>query len=97
VTEAPDAGRATEILAGDEKIDLIVTDMVMPDKTGADLATEAAITHPTTPVIIMSGYSEEMANREWRLPRNATFIEKPVSPVDLVKLVYSLLEGTPVH
>ena len=91
VTDVPDAEQALRVLAADPGVDLIVTDMVMPGKTGAELVGEVAITHPGIPFAIMSGYSEEMSSREWRLPANAVFIEKPVSPRRLVEVISELL------
>jgi CheY-like chemotaxis protein len=91
VTEAPNAARAMEILAQDRTINLMITDMIMPGKSGADLVVEVGISHPDLPVVIMSGYSEESANKEWRVPDNAVFVEKPASPHELVARIRELL------
>lgn len=91
VTEAANAARAIEILAEDGTINLMITDMIMPGKSGADLVAEVGISYPDLPVVIMSGYSEESASKEWRVPDNAVFIEKPVSPHELIKRIRDLL------
>jgi FixJ family two-component response regulator len=65
----------------------------MPGRSGAELVGELARTHPGLPVVIMSGYSEETASRNWRVPENASFLEKPVSPRALVEVVDRLLSG----
>ena len=91
VTDVRDAELASEAIAAQREIDIVVTDMVMPGKSGAHLATELSLSHPGLPVIIMSGYSEEMADRQWRLPENARFIEKPVSPTNLIRVINELL------
>jgi two-component system, cell cycle sensor histidine kinase and response regulator CckA len=95
VVEAKDSVEASTLLATDDSIDLVITDMVMPGRSGAELVAEIAQTHPGMPVVIMSGYSEETASRQWRVPENASFIEKPVSPKALVEIVERLLNGAP--
>src|SRR5437868_6413047 len=96
LVEATDAAHASELLEMDRSIDLVITDMVMPGKSGGELVAELAHTHPGLPVVIMSGYSEETASRQWRVPENAAFIEKPVSPKALVALVERLVVGKPM-
>ena len=92
VHEAGDVDQAERILADDSQpVDLIITDMMMPGRTGAELASGAVVSQRGIPVVIMSGYSEEFTNREWRLPPNATFVDKPVSPASLIRLVSELL------
>ena len=93
VVEAQDAESALAILARDRNIDLVISDMVMPGKSGADLVDEIVGQRPGMPVIIMSGYSEETASRHWRVPESAAFIEKPVSPSALLDLVHRMLIG----
>jgi PAS domain S-box-containing protein len=91
VTEAQNAARAMEILSEDRTVNLMITDMIMPGKSGADLVAEVGISHPALPIVIMSGYSEESANKEWRVPDNAVFVEKPASPQELVARIRELL------
>jgi two-component system cell cycle sensor histidine kinase/response regulator CckA len=74
-----------------EPVDLIVTDMMLPGKTGAEFTSGPLVAGRETPVVIMSGYSEEFTNREWRLPVNASFMNKPVSPTDLLRLINKLI------
>ena len=92
VYEAANADEAEQILVDDRRpVDLVVTDMMMPGRTGAELTSGALVAGRDIPVIIMSGYSEEFTNREWRLPPNASFIDKPVSPSSLVRLISRLI------
>ena len=64
----------------------------MPGMSGADLANAIATIRPELPVIIMSGYSEELTNRQWQLPRNSRFVEKPVNAKRLLQVVSELLD-----
>lgn len=91
VTDVRDAEAALRVMEDGADVDMVVTDMVMPGKTGAELATELSVTHPGLPVIIMSGYSEEMTNRQWKMPENSVFVEKPVSPKTLIKAIHDRL------
>jgi CheY-like chemotaxis protein len=66
-------------------IDLVLTDMMMPERTGAELVRELTALRPDLRAIIMSGYSEEATSRQWRLPPNALFVEKPIEPSELFR------------
>lgn len=73
------------------RFDLVITDMVMPNMTGADLIRELREWNAELRAIIMSGYSEETTTRDWRLPPNAVFLEKPLSPSRLLRAVSEAL------
>jgi PAS domain S-box-containing protein len=91
VAEAGDAEAALEELIRDPGIDLMITDMVMPGKRGIALLGEARSHRPELPAIVLSGYSEQPANEMWRVPDHAVFVEKPVSPAELIRRVRQLL------
>jgi two-component system cell cycle sensor histidine kinase/response regulator CckA len=90
VDEAADAETAERFLEGSE-FDLIVSDMMMAGKTGAELAAAVLESGRDIPIIIMSGYSEEFSNRESRLPQNIVFVDKPVAPSDLIRLIQRMV------
>jgi two-component system cell cycle sensor histidine kinase/response regulator CckA len=58
-------------------IDLLLTDVVMPHMNGHDLATRLHVTHPTLPVIYMSGYAEPLLAARTTLPAGVTLLSKP--------------------
>jgi PAS domain S-box-containing protein len=92
VVEAADASTALDLLEVDPvPVDLVITDMVMPGKSGLDLIREIRLLRPDMPAIIMSGYSEEATGEGWRLPANAVFMEKPIAPRDLVREARQIL------
>jgi DNA-binding NtrC family response regulator len=65
-------------------IDVLVTDVIMPQIRGLELAKRATELHPDLCVILMSGYSED-ALMENRLlsERSMTLIQKPFDPEEL--------------
>ena len=86
VVEADRPSAALELFNnGARQIDLVLTDMMMPERTGAELVRELTAIRPDLRAIIMSGYSEEATSRQWRLPPNALFIEKPIDPSELLR------------
>jgi CheY-like chemotaxis protein len=58
------ASSAEEAIAlmGGENVDLLMTDVVMPGRSGISLARWARKRHPFLPVVLASGYSEEIIN-----------------------------------
>ena len=59
VVEAGSAEEALRLIRGGLAPDLIVTDHLMPGMSGAELARSLQTSHPTLPVLIISGYAEE--------------------------------------
>jgi CheY-like chemotaxis protein len=64
---------------------------VMPGMPGMALLTEARQLRPNLPAIVLSGYSAQPSNEMWRVPDHAVFLEKPVSPAELIRRVSQLL------
>ena len=63
-----------------DRIDLLVTDLIMPEMNGRELAARIVATHPEARVLYVSGYAEEsFAKRGVELPGSA-FLGKPFSP-----------------
>jgi signal transduction histidine kinase/CheY-like chemotaxis protein len=76
-----------------EKIDLLLTDMVMPGgMTGRDLAERLLNDNPKLKVIYTSGYSIEVANRDFPLAENVNFITKPFGAQKLAQTVRNCLD-----
>jgi PAS domain S-box-containing protein len=59
VVEAASAEEALRLIEGGLVPDVLVTDHLMPGMSGADLARLLRISHPTLPVLIVSGYADE--------------------------------------
>ena len=64
VLEAADAAEARQVAAGSFRIDLLLTDLVMPGGSGAGLYAELARSRPGLRVIYMSGYTDDAAARD---------------------------------
>jgi two-component system cell cycle sensor histidine kinase/response regulator CckA len=76
VLEAQSSTEALEMaLQHGGKIDVLLTDIVMPGLRGPDLARRVARAHPEVQVIYMSGYAEGLP--EVQLPDNSMFLQKP--------------------
>jgi two-component system, cell cycle sensor histidine kinase and response regulator CckA len=92
VIEAKDGEDALRIMGTSEAgIDLLLTDVIMPDKSGPELVKQAEEGHPETHCLFMSGYSGEMAKRHGLLIQEDSFLEKPFTKRSLLKKVYSAL------
>jgi CheY-like chemotaxis protein len=72
------------------RIDLLVTDVVMPGMGGVALADAVRLIRPHIPVVLMSGYADG-ALRSEALAETA-FLQKPFSPTALATLVRRALE-----
>jgi PAS domain S-box-containing protein len=76
------------------QIDLLLTDMVMPDGvTGVELAERLLAQKPELKTIYMSGYSAELNGQEAVVSRDVCFLPKPFGPHALTKLVRECLDG----
>jgi two-component system, cell cycle sensor histidine kinase and response regulator CckA len=69
-------------------IQLLLTDMVMPGRSGAELATQVQAERASTKIAFMSGYAESALLG--KIP-GAAFIEKPVTPESLLLQLRSVL------
>lgn len=92
VHEAANAGEALEIAAGC-KIDLLITDIVMPEANGQELATTLAASHPGIRVIFISGYAEHAALEDALRQPNALFVQKPFRLRNLLAKVRQALHS----
>ena len=70
-----------------EKIDLVLSDILMPDISGPEMAKKMRLKHPDVKLLFMSGYPEEKLNTLEFPGEQIRFITKPFSPADLALLV----------
>jgi CheY-like chemotaxis protein len=92
VIEAKDGEEALRIMkASEAAIDLLLTDVIMPQKCGPELVKQIEEGHPETRVVFMSGYSDDMVKRRGLCMQEGSFLEKPFTKRALLAKVYSAL------
>ncbi len=79
VLEARSGENALEVLKAEQDVDVLVTDVVMPGMNGATLARLVRMERPHIQVILMSGYSEDVALGEFSGEDGIHFLPKPFS------------------
>jgi DNA-binding response OmpR family regulator len=74
------------------RIDLLLTDVVLPGISGRDLAREAKKARPELKVLFMTGYSRNAIVHQGRLDRGVELIQKPITQEQLAVRVRALLD-----
>lgn len=94
VVEAEDGVAAIEQLeAHRDELRLLVVDLMMPRKSGAEVVAEVHRTAPELPVLVVSGHLDEVGASA--LPEGTPFLAKPFSPRALIQRISELLaEGS---
>jgi two-component system cell cycle sensor histidine kinase/response regulator CckA len=94
VFQAGNGDEAIALATGfEERIDLLLTDVVMPGMSGPELATQLVLHHPETKVLFTSGYTENAITRHGALKEGVNFINKPYTPSSLAKKVREVLDN----
>jgi two-component system, cell cycle sensor histidine kinase and response regulator CckA len=84
-------GLAMALRHGD-RVDVVLTDLAMPDMGGRELARRLAEQRPNLPVVFMSGYTDDDVIRRGLLDDGLTFLQKPLSPAVLVRHMREVLD-----
>ncbi len=93
VLDVPDAAAADRILKEDRKIDLILSDVVLPGGvSGLQFAAKARITHPGQKIIFMSGYPAESRAGQETLGLEEVILNKPIQLIRLAVALHDALE-----
>lgn len=77
--------------------DLIITDMTMPHLTGDILVMEIRKTRPEIPIILCTGYSSRINQESARDISINTFLNKPISKLELSSTVREVIDTTSIH
>jgi two-component system cell cycle sensor histidine kinase/response regulator CckA len=94
VIEATGPTQALVIASGHPgPIDILLTDVVMPEMNGRELAEKLAERMPGLSVVFMSGYSPESVFRDGYLVEGAAYLQKPFTREDLAARVRAQLDG----
>jgi signal transduction histidine kinase/CheY-like chemotaxis protein len=93
VTTAPGGRDALRRLETGERLDLLLTDVVMPEMSGTELAGRAAALYPELRILLMSGYVDRPGVGP--VEDDAELLEKPFRAEDLLEKVREVLESEP--
>jgi CheY-like chemotaxis protein len=74
------------------EIQLLVTDLILPEMNGRDLARRILVFNPAIKCLFMSGYTADVMTSQGVLERDTHFIQKPCSRKDLGDKVRTVLD-----
>jgi PAS domain S-box-containing protein len=94
VFEAENGEQALSMAAETQTpIDLLLTDVIMPQMGGQTLSQELSAVYPTLKTLFVSGYTAQTVGRHGLLDENLAFIEKPFSRNALLSKVREILDS----
>ncbi|MHC8333397.1 hybrid sensor histidine kinase/response regulator [Pseudomonas sp. LB3P25] len=88
VISATSGAQALKVFDAESTIDLVITDMAMPQMNGAQLAQAIRTMKPELPIILATGYAERLEGFATRLPR----LSKPFTQLNLVEIIASTMK-----
>jgi PAS domain S-box-containing protein len=91
VLDAPDGPRALEILKTGTPIDILFTDVVLPEgMNGKQIAEAARALRPGIKILFASGYAQDALTSQGKLDATATLLQKPYRRMDLMQALRRL-------
>jgi two-component system cell cycle sensor histidine kinase/response regulator CckA len=90
---ASDGPEALEVVAKLETFDILVTDVMMPQMTGDELARQIRVSTPEIKVLYLTGFSDRLFKEKVTLWADEAFLDKPSSVKGLLEAVSLLLFG----
>jgi CheY-like chemotaxis protein len=95
VVEAPNGREALAVFErSGEAVKLLLTDVIMPQLSGPELAKRLTTLRPEIRVLCMSGYTEDSTVRHGLLEGRFAFLQKPITPGELVRKVREVLDSS---
>ena len=79
-----------------DKFDLVITDQVMPNMTGTQLAEKLISIRPDIPIILCSVFPEDVCPEEVNKIGIKEFVAKPISMQKINKIIWKVLEKSRV-
>lgn len=94
VLEAPSGREAMRLVTEHpDQIDLVLTDLVMPEMKGGDLAERIAAIRTDTRIVLMSGYPKADLLKRGLITGNPAFLHKPFTAETLVRTIRNALDS----
>jgi PAS domain S-box-containing protein len=87
VLTACDGVQALDVAGNTSKIDLLLTDVVMPRMGGLELAVKLHAQRPEMKIVFMSGYAENALSHYGELPTDTVFLQKPYQTSELTHTI----------
>ena len=78
-------------------VDIVVSDVVMPEISGAELSKRLAARNPQMKLLFMSGYIGDDILRQGIQQQDVPFLQKPFTPLILARKVREVLDGSSVR
>jgi signal transduction histidine kinase/ActR/RegA family two-component response regulator len=92
VLEAHDADSALGLIdRNDVRVDLLLTDLVLPGMNGGQLAEEVKARQPEARVLFMTGYSRDAINSQWPTDASVEVLQKPLMQDALERKLHAML------
>jgi DNA-binding NtrC family response regulator len=92
VLEAKDGETAFAIVESHKgTVDLLITDVIMPRKSGPGVAGDLSLKYPEMKVLFISGYTDDEIAHHGILDPGINFLQKPFAPVFLARKVREVL------
>ncbi|MEV6350209.1 PAS domain S-box protein [Actinoplanes sp. NPDC051851] len=92
---AANGGAEALRLAADHPIDVLLTDVIMPEMLGKSLADQVTTRYPGTRVLFMSGYAQPVLTTHGTLAADVHLLEKPFTSAELLRALHDELQTRP--
>lgn len=93
VVQASDGNQALEQLVVQPRVDLLFTDIVMPEMNGRQLADRARETRPDLKILFTTGYTRNAVVHNGMLDAGVAFLPKPFTIQQLALKIHEVLQG----
>ena len=90
---AADGPEAIEVASKLETLDILVTDVMMPQMTGDELARRLRLDRPSLKILYLTGFSDRLFKEKVTLWADEAFLDKPCSLKGLLEAVSLLVYG----